>query len=128
MALIISDTVNRQEDKMKKGKLIRVELQPGRFVKMYEQDAIDQGLITAPKQQKMKPAQENKMVQPAEVKTKPLPQSEPDDFSEINGIGKATSRAIVANGLETFAALRAAGDLSFLTPSAQTAVEKWRDE
>lgn len=112
---------------MKKGKLIRVELQPGRFVKMHEVDAAAAGYITLP-QKKMKPAQENKMAMPKEVKTKPLPQVEPENFTEINGIGPATARALNNHGINTFDDLRAASDLDFLPISAQSAIERWRDE
>ena len=37
-----------QEERMKKGKLVRVEIRPGQYVKMYEKDAQAQGLIPTP--------------------------------------------------------------------------------
>jgi len=137
MAVINSEAwpVVTQEDNMKKGKLIRVEIGPGRFVKMYEADAAARGLIP----QKSKPPAGNKMKLPAGDKGGQAPDSEvlagqqvdqpqrPDDLTIIKGVGQATARAIQARGITTFDQLRAATDLSFLTAQAQEAIEQWRE-
>jgi predicted flap endonuclease-1-like 5' DNA nuclease len=109
-----------------KGKLIKVELEPGRSVKMYEADAIARGLV------KSRPAQQNKMMPPAENKAAvpeqpAAPAPTGDDFTTIPGIGKAAARAINAAGITTFEQLRTA-DLSFLAQRAQEAIEVWRAE
>lgn len=131
---------------MKKGKLVRVELQPGRFVKMFEADAVAQGLI----EKKKRPASGDKMRRPGGDKgNSPSPQPPPtgrgsmasadeaageekaaplDDFTVIEGIGPATARALQARGIKTFEELRAANDLGFLSSQAQTAIEQWRDD
>jgi len=68
MAVIDSESweLVTQETRMKKGPLVKVELQPGRYVKMYEADAIAQGLIspaTGPNKApaKSRPAAKDKM-------------------------------------------------------------------
>lgn len=116
---------------MKKGKLIAVELAPGRFVKMYEQDAIDRGLIKA------KPQAKNKMRVPKENKAPAVPAVEeeseapeaaaPDDFTQIAGVGQATARALVAHGITTFAQLREAVELAYLNTRTNQAIEAWRN-
>jgi len=58
-------------DYSKRGPLIKVQIGPGRFVKMYERDAIARGLV-----KKERPQVENKMMVPEEEKspqTDPLP-------------------------------------------------------
>lgn len=118
--------INRKEDIMKKGKLVRVKLPNRGYVKMHEVDAAAAGYIKLP-QKKMKPAQENKMAAPSEVKTKPLPQVEPDDFTTIDGVGKATDRILKFNNIVTLEQLKTA-DLDFLSATARAAIERWRDE
>lgn len=114
---------------MSKGKLIRVQISEGRVVKMYEADAIAAGYMAAP-QAKAQPPAQNKMRLPAENKA-PEAEAEPeapaDDFTAIDGVGPATARALAANGIRTFAELRDAGALDYLTPAANTAIEEWRD-
>jgi predicted flap endonuclease-1-like 5' DNA nuclease len=99
-----------------KGKLVKIEVSPGRLVKMYEADAIAAGHIKA--KTKALPAAEDKMLLPAENKTA-------DDFSAIPGIGPAAARAIAAHGIATYDDLKAA-DLSFLPKRAQEAIEAWK--
>ena len=118
---------------MSKGKLVRVELRKGQFVKMYEADAIAKGLL-APK---AKPQATNKMRTPPENKSAPAEtetgRAQPehtqppagDDFTTIPGIGKGTARALAANGITTFEQLKAAGKLDYLTPKARQAIEDW---
>lgn len=120
---------------MKKGPLVRVELQPGRFVKMYEQDAIAQGLLEA----KAKPPGENKMLPPAGNKMVEAqgskgageqddpPDPPADDLTTIDGIGPATARALQARGITTFEDLRKAGDLNFISAQAQKAIDEWKN-
>lgn len=121
-------SVDNQEVRMSKGKLIRVEISPGRVVKMYEADAVAAGHIAAP-QAKAQPPAQNKMRLPAENKA-PEAEAEPeapaDDFTAIDGVGPATARALAANGITTFAQLRTAGELGYLTATVNAAIEEWR--
>jgi predicted flap endonuclease-1-like 5' DNA nuclease len=123
-----SFTVDNQEVRMSKGQLIRVQVGPGRFVKMYEADAIAAGYMAAP-QAKAQPPAQNKMRLPAENKApelEPEEVPEPDDFTVIDGVGPATARALAANGITTFAQLRTAGELGYLTATVNAAIEEWR--
>lgn len=109
---------------MKKGPLIKVQLAPGQYVKMYQADAIAKGLIEPPAT-KMQPPAQNKMRQPEAEKT---PEPEPaDDFTEIPGVGPATARALAAHGITTFEQLRQAGELDYVTAATMAAIEAWRD-
>lgn len=146
------DVVN-QEINMKKGPLVKVELQPGRFVKMYEADAIAQGLIEAKSKpaskDKASPPSKDKMRKPAgdkaasesgspeekaeksetpernEVSDRVIADPQ-DDFTTIDGVGPATARALAANDINTFDELRAAGELEYLTGPINEAIERWR--
>jgi predicted flap endonuclease-1-like 5' DNA nuclease len=114
-----------QEVRMKKGKLVNIKISEGRYVKMYEADAIDQGLLKA------KPQAPNKMRMPVDNKTdpKPMPEEKPpaDDFASIPGIGKATARALISHGITTFEQLKAVGNLDYLTDKTMQAIEAWRN-
>lgn len=126
---------------MKKGPLVRVELQPGRYAKMYKQDAIEQGLIEPDEEEaeqssagkKQRPPSQDKMRRPEKDKGQaPEPEDaappEPtDDFTEIDGVGPATARALAAHGVETFDELREAGELDYLSASVNAAIEEWRN-
>ena len=71
------DIVN-QKTRQQKGPIVRVELSPGRFVKMHREDAIAAGYIKA------KPAGENKMLPAAEDKAlspDPSPRAEKGTIS-----------------------------------------------
>lgn len=123
---------------MKKGPLVRVQLQPGRFVKMHEEDAIAQGLLES----KARSAGQNKMRTPAankgageqggkgagEPDTPPDPPPA-DDLTAIAGVGKATARALQARGIDSFEKLRQATPekLNFLGKQALQAIEDWKD-
>lgn len=141
MAIVSSKSfeMSTPQTRAKKGKLVRVEMQPGRFVKMYEADAVAAGLIEA----KAKPAAGNKMVRPEGNKTLAAEQGSPsttlrtgrgaeekekvvDDFTTINGIGPASARALQARGITSFEALRQATALDYLTPQARQAIEQWK--
>ena len=118
-----------QEANMKKGPLVKIQIGKGQFKKMYEADAIAQGLLPA----KAKPQAENKMRLPTTTQNKSAPQdpeveSSPsaDDFTTIPGVGPATARALLANGIITFEQLRQAGVLSYVTPRTMQAIEAWR--
>lgn len=135
-----------QKTRANKGPLVRVELQPGRYVKMYEADAIAAGHIRPrpePKQ-KARPPQENKIREPggdkgAETAVTPpagapagtaekmveTAVSEPDDFTTIDGIGRATARLLAAHDITTFEELRQA-DLGFLSGKQREVIEEWR--
>lgn len=114
---------------MKKGKLVRVEISPGRFVKIYESDL-----------QKMKTPQSNKILKTETanksesnpdadvVGSVPVFEEQPsDDLGSIAGIGPATVRALAAHGIETFEQLRSAGELVFLSSRVNEAIEIWRN-
>jgi len=130
---IITDKKNwelvTQEKNMKKGPLVKIPIGRGQFVKMYESDAIAKGLLPS----KAKPQAENKMRLPTATQNKSAPQepeavSAPtaDDFTTIMGVGPATARALVANGITTFEQLRQAGALTYVTPRTMQAIEAWR--
>jgi predicted flap endonuclease-1-like 5' DNA nuclease len=122
---LISDKSNwkldNQEARMGKGPLLTVRHPDGHYTKMYEADAIATGLVPGKKAQ---PQAENKMA-PAPVENKSQPPAEPDDFTTIEGVGPAAARSIIANGVTTFAQLKAAKDLSFLSKKARTGIEAW---
>ena len=67
----------RKIDYSKRGPLIKVQIGPGRFVKMYERDAIARGLV-----KKERPQVENKMMVPEEDKSTPSPSSRPSPTGE----------------------------------------------
>lgn len=114
---------------MNKGKLINIDLGKGRFVKMYEADAIARGLLKA------KPQAPNKMRVPGQNKATPEekpeapPEEKPpaDDFSTIAGIGKATAKALAVHGIITFEQLRSAGTLVYLGDKMNKVIESWRN-
>lgn len=133
MALINKDSFSDDNARIRanKGPLIRVEIAPGRFVKMYRADAEAAGHI-APTATKAAPPAENKMMPPVENKTvsaanTDAEMAEPDDLATIPGIGRASARALTARGITTFAQLRQATSLDFLSPAAQAAVVTWRE-
>jgi predicted flap endonuclease-1-like 5' DNA nuclease len=127
-----SFSIDSPKTRAKKGKLIRVTLPAGNIVKMYTQDAIAMGLITPP-QTKAMPAPENKMMPaPAENKAQHAPPQVdadllPSDFKLIKGLGRASARMLVAQGITSCEQLRTA-DVSFLSPKVQKAIEDWRNE
>jgi predicted flap endonuclease-1-like 5' DNA nuclease len=119
-----------QESNMNKGPLVKIEVRPGQFVKMYEADAIAQGLLAAKtkpaSRDKARPATSDKARRPDEQPAETaIPQPE-DDLTTIPGVGAATARALAARGITTFEALRAAASLDFLTPHVAEAIEAWR--
>lgn len=135
MAVITSRdswSIVTREMNMKKGPLIRVKLSEGRYVKMYEADAIAAGHIEAPPQTKAKPKPQDKQIKPQETKESEQPDPEPEtkaveDFTVIDGVGPATARALEANGILTLDELRDAGELDFLSASVNAAIETWRE-
>jgi predicted flap endonuclease-1-like 5' DNA nuclease len=118
-----------QEVRMNKGKLVNIQISPGRYVKMYESDAIAKGLLKA------KPQPANKMRVPSQNKAAPEekpevpPEVKPpaDDFMTIPGIGKATARALETHGITTFEQLRSAGTLVYLSDKMNKVIESWRN-
>lgn len=115
-----------QATRQSKGALIKVRMPAGNVVKMYEQDAIDQGLIEGV-------TSEQKQHQKAEDKKRKGDENkggetvETVDFSEIDGVGKATARKIVENGIRTFEELAEADLSNVLTGKAITAIEVWKN-
>ena len=110
-------------------KLVKVQLGPHRFAKMYEDDAIKRGLLKkkAPTANKMVAPQENKMVTPPEDKRE-APEFEKaqwDDFTEIHGVGKATAELLQEHGVHYFDELLYA-QIEFVNPKAKQAIEEWR--
>lgn len=101
----------------KRGPLVKVEIEPGRFVKMYKQDVL-----------KMQQQKEDKMVEPSEDKMlEPSEDKAPDDFTTIDGVGPATANALVDEGITSFEQLKDAA-LNNLHSRAKTAIQEWRDE
>lgn len=129
MAIISSKSfvISTPQTRAQRGPLIRVKLRDGQYQKLYEQDAIEQGLIPGKKQEpgqdkQRKPAKD-KSRKPGQDKSEPA-----DDLTTISGIGPASARLIVARGITTFDELRAAseaGKLDFLSSAVQTAIGKW---
>lgn len=113
-----------------RGPLVVVTISPGKMVKMYEADAIEAGLL--PGKAKKAPEPGNKMGPvPANKAPAPAPEPEtapePDDFTTIEGVGKASARSLVAQGITTFAQLKAADlDRLSVVASVRRALEEWR--
>jgi predicted flap endonuclease-1-like 5' DNA nuclease len=110
-------------------KLVKVQLGPHRFAKMYEEDAIKRGLLKkqAPAANKMVAPHENKMIAPQEEKRE-APEFEKeqwDDFTEIHGVGKATADLLREHGVHYFDELLYA-QIDFVNPKAKQALELWR--
>jgi predicted flap endonuclease-1-like 5' DNA nuclease len=111
--------VDNQRTRQQKGRLIRVQIGPDQYRKMYEADAERLGLIKA----RSKP--EDKMIErPADTKAEEPVKA--DDFTAIPGVGKAAARALVAHGITTFEQLRQAGELDYLSGKINRAIEEWR--
>jgi len=140
-----------QRTRAKKGPLVKVEIGPGQFVKMYREDAIAAGHLSpsppppspqpSPSKEvadeyvrgeKGREAEGNKIKRPQEDKSKSgegvsveTGAQAADDFTGIPGVGKATARLLRARGVETLEQLRTA-DVSFLSAAAQAAIQNWR--
>jgi hypothetical protein len=128
MAVVSSKSFGKDnaQTRGQKGPLVRIQIGPGQYRKMYEADAIAQGLIVG----KAQPPAQDKQRQPAQDKQRQPPKEErpADDLSTIQGVGLATARMLAARGIATFDELRAAsgaGKLNFLSSAAQTAIGKW---
>ena len=113
---------------MKKGKLVRIRIGRSQFKKMYEADAIAQGLLPS----KTKPSAHNKMrlstgnkLAPQKLKVENAPLE--DDFTTIHGVGPATVRALIANGITTFEQLRQCEALDYITSKSMKAIEAWKN-
>ncbi|NUM47600.1 MAG: hypothetical protein HUU38_23095, partial [Anaerolineales bacterium] len=81
---------NRRE----KGPLVKVQIAPGQFVKMYRADAVEAGHLRA---EKARQPAEDKLRPPAESKASPLVEAGAfvggggtDDLTTIPGVGLAT--------------------------------------
>lgn len=133
-----SFTKSTPETRREKGPLVRVEISPGRYVKMHRADveareltdkvhAADEDKLSRPQGNKSQPPQGDKLQPPQGDKASPEPKAEPDDFATIEGVGKATARALVAHKITTFEQLRVAGPLDYVTPQAMAAIEAWRN-
>lgn len=116
--------VSNQANRAQRGPLIRVTHPNGMVTKMYQQDAIDAGLIPG---RKAAPPPENKLASLPENKASLPEETPPDDFTTIPGVGQASARSLVAQGIRTFAQLRKA-DLETVTLSKTVinAIEAWR--
>lgn len=133
-----SFTKSTPQTRKAKGPLVRVELSPGRYAKMYRADVEAQGLtdkvhpadrdkLSRPQTDKTAPPAGDKMAPPqADKAAETTPPPEPDDFATIDGVGKATARALAAHGITTFDQLKAAGPLPYLTATVNEALEEWR--
>ena len=108
MAIVSKKSIVIRNEKQKKGKLVRV-MRDGHIVKMYEDDAIALGLIKKSKKapaNKIKNPQSDKQKNAREQKERD-PQKESAivqavEFAVIPGIGKASERQLIANGIITF--------------------------
>lgn len=116
--------LNNQEARMKKGPLISVRHPDGHYTKMYREDAIAAGLLPGVKSA---PLPGNKIAPLPGNKSTPEVEAPPDDFTTIPGVGLASSRSLVAQGVKTFDQLRGT-DLSTLSLSKRVvdAIEAWR--
>jgi predicted flap endonuclease-1-like 5' DNA nuclease len=128
MAVVSSKSFGKDnaQTRGQKGPLIRVKIGEGQYRKMYEADAIAQGLIVG----KAQPPAQDKQRQPAQDKQRQPPKEErpADDLSTIQGVGLATARMQAARAITTNdeqRAASAAGKLNFLSSAAQTAIGKW---
>lgn len=123
--------VDNQEVRMSKGPLIRVQIKPGHWVKMYKRDAEERGYIPAEKSVQ-KP--QDKMIE-GPVYSKPeapvankAPETEKlyDDFTVIPNIGPATVRALNAHGITTYDQLKVAGKIEYISIRAMDSIDEWR--
>lgn len=133
-----------------KGPLVKVEISPGRFVKMYRADAEAQGLV--PQGDKLRSAEGDKGASPPSTGSDLQSESgsdtadsaenggdeaailaavpgEGDDLTEIDGVGPATARVLTAAGITTFGQLKAAGREGLervVSGSALAAIVAWQ--
>lgn len=131
-----------QKKRREKGPLVKIQIAPGQFVKMYHADAVaaghlppEKGDATSLTGEKMLPPTGNKIRLPAEDKGVSAETPHPalagaqsagkDNFTSIPGVGLATARLLTSRGITTFAQLRTA-DVSFLSGAARAGVEQWR--
>jgi predicted flap endonuclease-1-like 5' DNA nuclease len=113
---------------MNKGSLVRVQIGPNRFAKMYRQDAIARGLIAEPEGRK--PQKQRRPVADKRRRgavNKAVKKQQMDDFSIIRGIGPATAETLHERGILTFEQL-ARADVSWLPGRTRRAVEDWREK
>lgn len=115
----VSNAATRAE----RGPLVRVKVGPGHWRNMRTQDAIDAGYIKG----KVARTPEDKMASGPENKSAIADDLPPEDFTVIEGVGKATARSLVAQGIRTLDQLRAVRleDLR-LSKAALVSIEAWR--
>lgn len=117
--------MSNQRTRKERGPLVRVTLPSGAMVKMHEADAIEKGYL--PGGVKAAPLPGNKIAPLPANKSAPAPEVPPEDFSTIPGVGRASARSLVSQGLTTFAGLKTADlDALNLAPSVKVAIEAWR--
>jgi predicted flap endonuclease-1-like 5' DNA nuclease len=123
----------------KKGPLVRVELEPGRFVKMHRGDARKMGLLEPARGKKREPSGD-KMRRPErdKVSTRILIDSEEpeivevtiggkaEDLTVVDGIGAATAAMLHERGILTLDELRRVETVD-LPARVARAIERWRD-
>lgn len=140
MPVVSSKSFEVVNEKVRKGKgpLVKVEIAPGRFVKMYRADAVAQGLIKKDSSEdlgmtggtKARVAEGDKMLRPSQDKKAAAADTAvngeagqgsadtaesggtpggADDLTVIEGVGPATARALGAVGIVSFEQLRSAG-------------------
>lgn len=128
-----------QKTRQAKGPLVRVQI-GNRWVKMHEADAIAAGHLAKKEAEptKARPAQADKL-RPATGSDKAAPEKQTEtppadqvvgqavSFETIDGVGPATARRIVAQGITTYDQLRQA-NLDFLSGPARQAIEAWSAE
>jgi predicted flap endonuclease-1-like 5' DNA nuclease len=132
----------------KRGPLVRVELEPGRFVKMHKEDAMARGLLAPKKRQpagnKMRVPVANKAIVTGASDTSAGAFAQPeaitrviadpevpadieaDDFTAIDGIGEVMAAMLHERGILTLDELREVETCDLPARVAQ-AIERWRD-
>ena len=119
-------SIETQELNMKKGKLVRVQIGPGQFIKVYEADLRNKAQV--PTQNKiLKSETQNKGA--ADPGPEDQPAADPgDDLSSIPGIGKASARVLNEHGIWSFVDLFKAGELDYLSQKINEKIQAWREE
>jgi len=98
---------------MKRRRLVTVEIAPGRFAKMYAEDAAKRVVV----------GREDKRRASSELRVKS--EELADDLTSIVGIGPTAKAELARLGITTLAQLRAV-DLSEVPARIRRAIEVWR--
>ena len=111
-----------EEIQQKKGPLVRVEIAPGQFVKMYKSDV--QNKSRHPESNKIAPGPAgNKDMEDLDIQDS----VESEDLTVIPGVGKASERALNENGLFTLYQIYTSGEFGFLSENVNSKIQAWRE-